>query len=360
MSEHLDLDALADALAGVSTGEQHLAGCASCASRLRELEAAEGAVRVSLAGLREPEVPAGLADRITAALAAEPPLVPAQDRPAGASAGPGSASASDLGSASGAASAASGSPAGADVTPIGAARSNRRVQPGRRTAWLAPVAAAVALLGVGGLGYAVLTGGSGSDSAATSVTAAAPAAAPALPAIPTSSSGLDYADTTAATASLPAVLRGGLAPAAGGTADTYSKATSSPAGTASTSGSAATGGGQAPVPAPSAAAEPEGRGAPPASGLSRATALSLSSLPADPLARLREPAGLESCLAALLSPDEPGTRPLALDYARYQGAPALAVLLPDPDPGKVSVFVVGPDCVFDSDDVLFFSRLTRP
>lgn len=53
-------------------------------------------------------------------------------------------------------------------------------------------------------------------------------------------------------------------------------------------------------------------------------------------------------------------RPLALDYARYRGMPALAVVLPDPDPAKVSVFVVGPDCSRNDDDTLFFTRLARP
>ena len=80
----------------------------------------------------------------------------------------------------------------------------------------------------------------------------------------------------------------------------------------------------------------------------------------DPLARLRQPEALASCLVALLPPEEPDLRPLALDYARYAGAPALAVVLPDPDPTKVSIFVVGPDCAATADDLKFFTRLARP
>ncbi len=79
----------------------------------------------------------------------------------------------------------------------------------------------------------------------------------------------------------------------------------------------------------------------------------------DGLARLREPAALASCLAGLLPVDQPDARPLALDYAAYQGAPALAVLLDDPDPAKVSVFVVGPTCVKGDEALLFFTRLDR-
>jgi hypothetical protein len=70
--------------------------------------------------------------------------------------------------------------------------------------------------------------------------------------------------------------------------------------------------------------------------------------------------GLASCLAALLPPEEPDLRPLALDYASFGGAPALAVVLPDPDPAKLQVFVVGPGCSQADDGVLRFVRVARP
>jgi hypothetical protein len=79
----------------------------------------------------------------------------------------------------------------------------------------------------------------------------------------------------------------------------------------------------------------------------------------DPLALLRTPEGLASCLAGVLA-GEPDTSPLALDYAQFAGQPALAVLLPDPDPSVVSAFLVGPGCSQADADVLHFVRIPRP
>jgi hypothetical protein len=78
------------------------------------------------------------------------------------------------------------------------------------------------------------------------------------------------------------------------------------------------------------------------------------------LARLRTAEGLDACLSALLAAEEPGTRPLAVDYARYDGQPALAVVLPDPDPAQAAVFVVGADCGAADADVLLFRRAPLP
>lgn len=68
MSEHLDLDALADVLAGVAAPE-HLDTCTACRSRLAELSAALPAVAASLAALPPAVEPAALADRVSASLA---------------------------------------------------------------------------------------------------------------------------------------------------------------------------------------------------------------------------------------------------------------------------------------------------
>ena len=38
----------------------------------------------------------------------------------------------------------------------------------------------------------------------------------------------------------------------------------------------------------------------------------------------------------------------------------MAVLLPDPDPAQVQVFVVAPTCTAGADGTLFFTRLPRP
>ncbi|MCU1692730.1 MAG: hypothetical protein JWM64_1821, partial [Frankiales bacterium] len=79
----------------------------------------------------------------------------------------------------------------------------------------------------------------------------------------------------------------------------------------------------------------------------------------DPLARLRVPAELAACLGELAGPDT-DVVPLALDYARYRGAPALAVVLPSARADRVDVFVVGAGCTAGDDQTLFFTRQPRP
>ncbi len=61
----------------------------------------------------------------------------------------------------------------------------------------------------------------------------------------------------------------------------------------------------------------------------------------DPLARLRDPGQLSACLHAL--PRAHG-QPLALDYARFSGTPALLAVFPAARSGRVEVVVVGPGC----------------
>lgn len=279
---HLDLDALADALAGQG-GEQtrgHLSSCGSCSSRLAELEAAEARVVAALGALPDPPLPDGLAERIEAVLRAEP---------------------------------APTAGAGASVTALPARAPRRRLLPA--------AAAAVLVLTGAGLGVSLVGGGADEQ---TSKAGGSTAGAP-----PLSSSGADYADPAAVTGVLPAVLAGGAGP---GVSD-------SSAGTAADA-------------------------APPEAATSQ-DARATSQLPApaaaeDPLARLRTPEGLADCLSAVLPPEEPDLQPRALDYAQFRGQPALAVLLPDPDPGKVSVYVVGPACAAADAAVLGFFRVDAP
>lgn len=80
--------------------------------------------------------------------------------------------------------------------------------------------------------------------------------------------------------------------------------------------------------------------------------------PADPLAALRGD-GLAPCLSSLSDPSDPGV-PLALDYAAFEGKPALVVVFPASESGKVDVFVVGARCTAQDADVLFFTRLSKP
>lgn len=312
MSEHLDLDALADLLAGEGGGEDHLSGCAHCAARLGELADAEAPVAASLGRLAPPALPPELADRFAGALAAEPPLAPQAPAvtPADVVAGAGSSPA--------AVPTAAAVPAAGTVTPL----SSRSFRPTRRLrghpAWLPSVAAGVVLVCGAGIGFAVLRDGARSgDETATA------AGETAGPGVPSGSSGVDYADDAAARSALPEVLAG--SPRRGQAADSRAGA---PPPAAPTTGSTAV---------PPGAAES-----------------------ADPLATLRRPDGLASCLMALLPPQEPDLRPLALDYASYAGAPALAVVLPDPDPAKVSIYVVGPACTATTDDLKYFLRLDRP
>jgi hypothetical protein len=269
MSEHLDLDALCDVLAGVATETQttHAHDCADCRARLAELAGAPTTVPTALAGLTAPPIPDDLVARLDAALLAErTPKV-----------------------------------ATATVTPIGAA-------PSRRTRWLpwaGGVAAACALV----LGFVALrSGGNSSSDSATSASRAESAQ------LPTSSTGNSYsAKGDLLAKALPQQLSG--------TADK--------------------------VAAPA-------DGAPAQGGTTGGAAVK-----PDALAPLRDQKTLASCLAGLTDPTD-ATLPLALDYASFDGQPALVVVYPTSKPTKVDVFVVGAGCTQADSKLLFFTRLTKP
>jgi hypothetical protein len=268
VTDHLDLDALADLLADVDDASRaHLEGCPACSARLAELDAALPAVSASLAALPVPPEPADLAARLDAALRAE----------------------------------ARATTPTATVVPL-AARS--------RTRWL-PALAGVAAAAVVVTGAVLVTqGGGGGDTADTAGT----------PLYATSATGTDY-DTTTLAAAVPSLLAG--------TARPPSRVSG---GTAGTAGSQ-----YGPSPEADIAA-------------SRAV---------DALAPLRTTAGLASCLTALLDPASDDL-PLALDYAAYQGTPALVVVLPGGQAEKVDVFVVGAGCAQADAQLLYFTRLPRP
>jgi hypothetical protein len=316
-SPHLDLDALADVLAAQedpvggpeAAHSGHLAGCPSCASRLAELRAAEARVVATLAALPPPPVPEDLAERLTSALSAET---------AGRGGGRGTGTVTAL--------------------PARPARA-------RRT-WLPAAAAGVLLLSGAGLGLALLGDGGAEDGAdsAADTTAAASATAGLL----LTSSGTDWADAQAVTEALPRVLAG----------STDRVALLGDDDATDGEGGDAAGGGSGEL----AATQEDARQsrAAEAAPAPDAQAAQAPGAVADPLARLRTPTGLASCLAALLPPDQPDVQPLALDYAQYEGQPALAVLLPDPDPAQLSVFVVAPGCSQEDDGTLYFVRVPRP
>lgn len=268
MSTHLDLDALADVLADGAGGTDaaHLASCEACRARLDELAAALPAVSSALAALPAPTPPAGLEERLLAAVAAA-------DR-AGT----------------------------ANVLPMTR----------RRTRWLPALGAvaAAAVLVTGG----VLVAQQGTGSRTTSDSAAG------ANTYAVNDSGTDYQGTPASlSAALPRLLAG-----------------------------EAVGTRALDAAAPTAEAQ---KGASPAAGLTTSAQ--------DPLAELRTTAGLARCLASLTDPADEGL-PLALDYASFEGKPALVVVLPSSKADKVDVMVVPAGCAQADGQVLYFTRLPKP
>lgn len=195
------------------------------------------------------------------------------------------------------------------VVPLEAARSRRT------TSWLPALGglAAAAVLVTGGVLLVQKGGSSTSEDTAASASGAS--------ALPTSATGNDYAkDGKALTAALPGLLGGGPR------AETLQ--------------------------APAADAKTTTGSTPP--GTVPQTALS-----GDPLARLREQDGLAACLAGLTDPGSDDL-PLALDYAAFEGQPALVVVLPTSKADKVDVFVVGAQCDQADQRLLFYTRLSKP
>ncbi len=278
MSRHLDLDDLADLLAGegTETAVRHVAGCPGCSAALDDLDRAQAPVQAALAGLPAPAVPDDLPARLDAALLA------ARER-------------DDLATtAAGAHGSAARPPT---VVPLHRVR-RRQVSPERL---LAGAAGVVLLLVVGVVALANTRGGGVGTTSSSAGSAAAPAGPPA---VPTSSTGTDYdSGPEALGAALPQLLQGST--------DPRQSITGAPGGGAD-----------------------------------------------DPLARLRDPAALAGCLAGLRAPA--GPRPLALDYARFAGQPALVAVLPAGDPARLVVYVVGAGCRPGSPETLLTTQLARP
>jgi hypothetical protein len=81
------------------------------------------------------------------------------------------------------------------------------------------------------------------------------------------------------------------------------------------------------------------------------------SLAQAPAARLAGGPALAGCVAQLAG--GPAT-PLAVDLAKYGGAPAAVVLLPTVgDPSHVDVWVVAPECSRTDAHLLYFARVAR-
>ncbi|MFR9774501.1 hypothetical protein ACL02O_00380 [Micromonospora sp. MS34] len=246
-----------------------------------------------------PELPPAVADRITAALAGAGPA-PAEDAPL------------DLPGVEGEARPAGATPVVVPAQPTGGSRRaagttrpadgpGRRTGPGRRgRRWAriaAPVAVAAASITAVGLGLSNLAGTGVGGSGSSARDEAAPAAGrngPYRTAVPTASSGTDYT---------PDRLSGGPVTAFG---------------------------------SPSVAkADPHGPGLAPKGGQRSAPT---------GLQRLTRPAALDACLTAIDA--EHGSGPITVqlvDYASFQGSPALVVTFVDPA-GARWAWASGPDC----------------
>ncbi|MDP9239394.1 MAG: zf-HC2 domain-containing protein [Actinomycetota bacterium] len=204
-------------------------------------------------------------------------------------------------------------PATAGVTLLADRADHHRRQQGRR--WLpgaGAVAAGVALLFAGAVGLSAVQNDSG-GSAGKSSTAAG--AAPGVPVarVPVAS-GQDYTPTTLNTG-VRRLLAGHIAPLEG-------VAASGPSGSSARSADKAVG------------------------------------LPPDPaFDRLGRPGALTGCVVELAG--SPTVRPLAIDFARFQGKPAVVVVLPDIDPAKVDAWVVGTACRPGQSDLLRFQVVPR-
>ncbi len=298
---HLDLDALADVLAG-ERDDAHLRSCDRCADRFAELAAADAQVSAALAALPAPPLPAGLSLRLTQAVQAE------------------------------------------RRQEVASVRTQRR---GRPPSWLPAVAASAVLVTAGATGWALLdlSGDSGQDTAAS-----------------TAAGGGSGQDRTSEES-------GGADDAADGGGD---EAASDVAAPDAAAGSGTSPGAASPTAATAFAAPTAATATDWAVEASRPAALARllglsderdASTADDPapvapavsgLDRLRDPAALSACLAGL-----PGEEVLAVDYASYDGVPALAVVQPD-GAARVRVTVVASGCSAADPQVLQTTVVERP
>ena len=313
----------------------HLSSCPRCA----EVDAQLAAVTVILARTPAPPMPASLAARLDAALAAEIARSPVAASPPDAAASPaGAAPSADAASRPGAASpAGAASPPGAD-SPVGAASpagapapggrsghgagpasgrdaAGRRAMPSRSPWRLTPrlAAAAAAVVLVAGGGYAIarvaLAGNSSeqTSSAGSSASRSAPNGS---------------AATRAPEAAPGAAIRGGLPLVASGT--NYQP-------------------GQLPAQVGAVLKRyPASQGSP-----GRPTVAS----PVSPESAFPQ---LSACVSHLAG----GQRPRLVDIARYGTRPAAVIVVPVPGTATLRVWVVGPGCTGQGGDVI--ARFSMP
>lgn len=186
-----------------------------------------------------------------------------------------------------------------------------------------------------GLGAAAKAGGAATSAAASQEFSAA-----------ASSTAAASAGSEAASSSAPEAQA--AAPAAPSAASSASATASAAAGLLESSASAA--------PAPTSAAAADAKSAAALSGdTSAATSAPASAPPADLSALRDDPARLARCIESVTGGL---TRPIAIDFASYDGRPALAIVLPTSSPARTEVFLVGGECGAGADaTVLHYATL---
>lgn len=319
---HLSLDALADALVAEAEDAdalEHLAGCDGCAARLAELREAVPLVTAALSGLPAVPVSTDVAGRLERAVDdARASGDPAELRPD-------ELVPDEL----------------APITTLPAPRARRG--PPR---WLSAAAGlAVVLAGVG-VALSVAQPDQVSDQTAAADSFVADRD------LLRNETGNDYAGRDDLAAALPGLLgqpqaEALTAPAPAGAPAPVPPMTLAPGDDGGAgAGSAVDGGGTGAV----------------AGGTGGAADLQAEARQGgpDPLARLRDDPGLTECLRALLPPEDPSVKPLAIDYARYRGTPAMVVVLPSAAPDRLDVFVVGSGCSAADDSTLFYASVPAP
>ena len=297
----------------------HLSSCPRCA----EVDAQLAAVTTILAHTPAPPMPASLAARLDAALAAEIARSPVAASPRDAAASPAGAAppADDASQPAATSPPGAASPPGAD-SPVGAAgpasgrdAAGRRARPSRSPWRLTPrlAAAAAAVVLVAGGGYAIarvaLAGNSSeqTSSAGSSASRSAPNGS---------------AAARAPEAAPGAAIRGGLPLVASGT--NYQP-------------------GQLPAQVSAVLKRhPASEGSP-----GRPTVAS----PVSPESAFPQ---LNACVSHLAG----GQRPRLVDIARYGTRPAAAIVVPVPGTATLRVWVVGPGCTGQGGDVI--ARFSMP
>jgi hypothetical protein len=301
-------------------------------------------------------LPPQIADRWTAALAAESAARAAATTVA----------------ATGAATAAT------TVVPIDTARSVRGRNGSTRGFRFAGIAASIAAIAlVGGIVANSVLSSNGSKNGTDSVTTASGQQVPAnaehgtgshaLPVANTvTTSGLPYQPTKIA-AQVKALLVGAVArssvPAPGSLPLATTVTTPPPATVYLDPSTAATASPPGATVAPLVASTPDAGSLPSPTAATAITPApkALASINADPMATtFRTDAQRRAdCLAELNS--GPGARPVVMDLGFFQGSPAALVVLPtDGDDLRLDVWIVGPDCSKGNGHVLWFGRVVRP